>query len=403
MALSGSIILLFVLATVVALLAKRLRVPYTVALVVAGLVLGSVGGLRPPVLTKELLFALFLPGLLFEAAFHLDAEEFWRNRLTIFSLALPGVVAATILTAGALVAALRLAGAESHLGWGPAFVFATLIAATDPIAVVAVVRTLGAPARLGVLIEGESLLNDGTAAASFGIAVTYVLGAQPQTVSLVVDFLYLIVGGVIIGGVIGLLTWKLAAWVDDPMLMITLTTTAAYGSFLIGEGLQTSGVIATVTAGLLSGNRASLEGMAPSIRASVQVFWEYVAFALNSLVFLLVGFQARVPSLIAEWRPIVIAYLVVTLSRTVVTYGLNAVHPKDERLSREWTAVLTWSGLRGSLAMVLALSLPLTMPQRDLVVTITVGVVVLSILVQGLTVRPLLRWLRIAGPPAAKV
>ena len=403
MALSGSIILLFVLATVVALLAKRLRVPYTVALVVAGLVLGSVGGLRPPVLTKELLFALFLPGLLFEAAFHLDAEEFWRNRLTIFSLALPGVVAATILTAGALVAALRLAGAESHLGWGPAFVFATLIAATDPIAVVAVVRTLGAPARLGVLIEGESLLNDGTAAASFGIAVTYVLEAQPQTVSLVVDFLYLIVGGVIIGGVIGLLTWKLAARVDDPMLMITLTTTAAYGSFLIGEGSQTSGVIATVTAGLLSGNRASLEGMAPSIRASVQAFWEYVAFALNSLVFLLVGFQARVPSLIAEWRPIVIAYLVVTLSRTVVTYGLNAVHPKDERLSREWTAVLTWSGLRGSLAMVLALSLPLTMPQRDLVVTITVGVVVLSILVQGLTVRPLLRWLRIAGPSTANV
>jgi CPA1 family monovalent cation:H+ antiporter len=403
MALSGSIILLFVLATVVALAAKRLRVPYTVALVVAGLVLGSVGGLTPPVLTKELLFALFLPGLLFEAAFHLDAEEFWRNRLTIFSLALPGVIAATILTACALATALPLVDAESHLGWGPAFVFATLIAATDPIAVVAVVRTLGAPARLGVLIEGESLLNDGTAAASFGIAVAYVLEARPQTVSLIIDFLYLIVGGIIIGGVIGLLTWTLSAWLDDPMLMITLTTTAAYGSFLIGEGLQTSGVIATVTAGLLSGNRASLEGMAPSVRASVQAFWEYVAFALNSLVFLLVGFQARMPSLVAGWRPIVMAYLVVTLSRTVVTYGLNAVHPKDERLSKEWTAVLTWSGLRGSLAMVLALSLPLTMPQRNLVVTITVGVVVLSILVQGLTVRPLLRWLRIAEPPAAGV
>jgi monovalent cation:H+ antiporter, CPA1 family len=112
------------------------------------------------------------------------------------------------------------------------------------------------------------------------------------------------------------------------------------------------------------------------------------------------GFQARVPSLIAAWRPILIAYLVVTLSRTVVTYGLNAVHPKEQRLSKEWTAVLTWSGLRGSLAMVLALSLPPTMPQRDLVVTITIGVVVLSILVQGLTVRPLLRWLGISEPPA---
>src|ERR1700756_3405563 len=131
MALSGSIVLLFVLATVVALVAKRLRVPYTVALVVAGLVLGSVGGLTTPVLTKELLFALFLPGLLFEAAFHIDAEEFWRNRLTIFSLALPGVVAATVLTAGTLVVALRFADAGFHLEWGSAFVFATLIAATD--------------------------------------------------------------------------------------------------------------------------------------------------------------------------------------------------------------------------------------------------------------------------------
>src|SRR5690349_6500341 len=143
MTLSGSIILLLLVAATVAVVARRLRVPYTVALVVAGLLLGASTLLHPPVLTKELLFAVFLPGLLFEAAFHLEAEEFWRNRVTIFSLALPAVALATALTAATLVGALRLAGVA--LAWGPAFVFATLIAATDPIAVVALVRTLGAP------------------------------------------------------------------------------------------------------------------------------------------------------------------------------------------------------------------------------------------------------------------
>src|SRR5438552_681334 len=150
MTLSGSIIVLLLVAAAVALAARRLRAPYTVALVVAGLLLSASPLLHPPALTKELLFAVFLPGLLFEAAFHLDAEEFWRNRVTVFSLALPAVVLATLLTAAALVFALRAVGIA--LSWGPAFVFATLIAATDPIAVVALVRTLGAPTRLGVLI-----------------------------------------------------------------------------------------------------------------------------------------------------------------------------------------------------------------------------------------------------------
>src|SRR5512143_515351 len=218
MTLSGSIILLLLVAAAVALAARRLRVPYTVALVVAGLLLSASPLLHPPALTKELLFAVFLPGLLFEAAFHLEAEEFWRNRLTIFSLALPAVVLATLLTARALVFSLRLVGIA--LAWGPAFVFATLIAATDPIAVVALVRTLGAPVRLGVLIEGESLLNDGTAAVSFAAATAYVLGSQPNTASLAFDFIYAIGAAILIGGAIGLAIGRLLGWVDDVMVMI---------------------------------------------------------------------------------------------------------------------------------------------------------------------------------------
>jgi CPA1 family monovalent cation:H+ antiporter len=395
---NGTIVVLFVVAALVAVVAERMRLPYTVALVVAGLGLGLTGLLHPPSLTKDLLFTLFLPGLLFEAAFHLDAEEFWRNRVPIFSLALPGVVMATLVTAAALMVTIPLAGVQ--LSWGPAFVFATLIAATDPIAVVAIVRTLGAPLRLGVLIEGESLLNDGTAAVALSVTVAYVLGTAPTIGAVVVDFIYGIGVGAIVGILIGIAASRILSWLNDAMLMITITVAAAYGSFIVGESLHASGVIATVVAGLLCGARASLTRLDPAPLASVKTFWEYVGFALNSLVFLLIGFQARVPTLLHEWRAILTAYAVVTVGRAFVTCCLAAVLPKEDRLPWRWTAILSWSGLRGALAMVLALSLSAAIPQRELVITITVGVVVLSILVQGMTVSPLLGWLGIRASPA---
>lgn len=399
MALSGSLVLLFLIASVVAILARRMRMPYTVALVVAGLAVGATGLITPPALTKELLFAVFLPGLLFEAAFQLEAEEFWRNRLTLFSLALPAVVVATGFIAAALVLGSRLVHADAPIAWGPAFVFATLIAATDPIAVVAIVRTLGAPARLGILIEGESLLNDGTAAVSFAIAVTYVMGGHTGALLLAGRFVYQIIVAVAIGGAIGLVAARLLKRLEDAMVMITVTTTAAYGSFILTDAIGASGVIAAVTAGLLAGTHAVQSAIADEQRNALHIFWDYAAFALNSLVFLLIGFQARIPALVAGWRAIVGAYVVVTIVRLVVTYAFAAAQPAKHRIPPRWTAVLAWSGLRGSLSMVLALSLPAAMPQRDLVVTMTVGVVVLSILIQGLTVSPLLERLGVSGLP----
>jgi CPA1 family monovalent cation:H+ antiporter len=396
MAIGSSVVVLFVVAAIVALVTRRIRVPYTVALVVVGLGLGAANVVTPIVLTKDLLFTVFLPGILFEAAFHLDADEFWRDRLPIFSLAVPGVVAAVVFTAGVLVPLLRWAGVSPAVGWGPGLVFATLIAATDPIAVVALVRTMGAPRRLGLLIESESLLNDGTAAVFFTIAVAYVLGQQSSTASLAVDFVYMTGAGVIVGGAIGMITSYIIARLDDPMLEITLTTIAAYGSFMAGERVQASGVIATVTAGLFCGTREARRALSASARVAVETFWEYVAFALNSLVFLLIGFQVRIPALLAAWRSIIIAYVVVSVGRALVAFAIAGIMPKANRLPPRWTAVLAWSGLRGGLSMVLALSLPATIPQRDTIVTITFGVVILSIVLQGLTVSPLLRWLGIA-------
>jgi CPA1 family monovalent cation:H+ antiporter len=390
---------LFSVASAVALVTRRLKIPYTVALVVAGLALGSARVLSPPHLTKELLYAVFLPGLVFEAAFALSFEHFWKNKLAIFALAVPGVVVAIGLTTAILVPVANGLHFVSGFTVGVGLVFAAAIAATDPIAVVALFKSLGAPKRLGTLIEGESLLNDGTAIVLFTIVLDTVVFGHARTWSqATVDFARIVGMGAVVGAVIGYAASVLIHKVDDAMIEITLTTIAAYGSFVAAEQFHFSGVIATVTAGMLCGNYAAQTGMSPSTRIAVGVFWEYLAFALNSAVFLLIGFEVEISSLIAAWKPIVAAFAAVVVGRAIVIQLVGLLLRRTrERLPSRWTAVLTWGGLRGGLSMVLVLGLPSAMPHRDLVVTMTFGVVILSILAQGLSMGPLLRRLGVIG------
>jgi Na+:H+ antiporter len=396
-------ILLFIVASSVAIAARRLRVPYTVALVFAGLTLGSLHAFPAPHLTKELLFTVFLPGLLFEAAFHIESTDFWRNRIATISLAVPGVVAAILMTMLMLAPVVQRLHLVTGFTWQHALVFGALIAATDPIAVVGLFKTLGAPKRLRLLVEGESLLNDGTSIVFFTLILGYVAGNAVTVRGLAVDFISIVGVGALVGVGVGLAVSQVIKRVDDPMIEITLTTIAAYGSFVAAEHLHYSGVIATVAAGMLCGNYAARVGMSPSTRVAVETFWEYVAFALNSLVFLLIGFEVHVHALLESWEAILVAYLAVMFGRGVVVAAVSALlGPTRERIPPRWSAVLTWGGLRGGLSMVLALGLPGGFPHRDLLVTMTFGVVVLSILVQGLTMAPLLRWLGIVSGQEAR-
>ncbi len=237
----ASFVLLFVVATAVAIGARRFRLPYTVALVLAGLVLGIVHLFEPPNLTKELLYSVFLPGLLFEAAFHLEFRDFWRDRTAIAALAVPGVAAAIGLTAVILEPIIKTLELGQGFGWPHAIVFGALIAATDPIAVVAMFKSLGAPRRLGVLMEGESLLNDGTAIVLFSLVLDMVSGGTGTAAGIVVEFVKIVGGGLALGVLIGLGISQVIKQIDDPMIEITLTTIAAYGSFLAAEQLGFSG------------------------------------------------------------------------------------------------------------------------------------------------------------------
>ncbi len=385
-------LILFAIASAVAIAAHRLGIPYTVALVVTGLALGMVHLLEPPHLTRQLVYSLILPGLLFEASFHLDLGDLRKNRLAIPMLAVPGVLASILLTAVILVSLARALPFMLGFTLAQGLVFGAVIAATDPIAVVGLFRTLGAPRRLRALVEGESLWNDGTALVLFGLVLSFVSGTHVTAGSLALQFFKVVGAGALTGIAVGSVVSRVIRSVDDPMIEITLTTIAAYGSFVAGEAIGGSGVIATVTAGMLCGNYAVRTGMNPSTRIAAETFWEYVAFALNSVVFLLIGFELRAGDLVASWQPILVAYLAVTAGRGLVILGVSSLLRRTrERIPWRWAPVLTWSGLRGALSMVLALSLAADFPQRSLLITMTFGVVLLTILVQGTTMGPLLK------------
>ena len=390
------LILLFVVATAVAIAVQRLAVPYTVALVITGLLLGLLHAIDAPHLTKGLMFNVFLPGLLFEAAFYIEFKQFWRNRLTINSLALPGVVAAIGLTAMILTPVANTLHFVQDFTWKHALVFGAIISATDPIAVVSIFKSLGVPKRLSVLLEGESLLNDGTAIVFFMLSISFVNGTVVTVGGLAFDFVKIVGIGALIGVGMGMAVSQVIRQVDDPMIEITLTTIAAYGSFLAAEHFHYSGVIATVAAGMLCGNYGARVGMSPSTRIAVETFWEYIAFALNSIVFLLIGLEVNFQALLDSWQAILVAYLVVTGGRALIIFGASSLLRRTrERIPWAWSAVLTWGGLRGGLSMVLVLSLPKDFPHRELLVSMTFGVVILSILVHGLSMMPLLKWLGI--------
>ncbi len=400
---AATFVILFSIATGVAIVVRRLKIPYTVALVVVGLVLSATNLMEAPHLTRELLFAVFLPGLLFDAAFNLEAGAFWGNRLTIGSLAVPGVVAGILLTGLIVTFAIQSFGLVDGFSWRHGLVFGALVAATDPIAVVALFRELNAPHRLRVIVEGESLLNDGTSIVALTLILAVVNGTSTTAFAVIREFLTIVGGGAAIGWLLGLGLSHIILRIDDAMIEITLTSIAAYGSFILAEQLHYSGVIATVSAGLVCGLYARRVGMSPSTQLAVQTFWEYVAFALNSVIFLLIGFDVGFTALASYWQIILIAFVAMLAARAALIMGVTGLLQRTaESIPLKWGLAVTWSGLRGALSMVLALALPVTFPGRDVLIAMTFGVVLASILVQGLTMPVMLRRLGIVKSEDAR-
>lgn len=389
----ASIGILLLVACLIAMLTRRLGLPYIVGLVIAGFLIALLPSSPELPLSRELIFNILLPPLVFEAALQLDWRRFRDELPLTLTLAFLGV---------AIAAAVVAAGMHYLVGWGwiGAALFGMLIAATDPVSVIASFREMRCQPRVSIVVESESLLNDGVAAVGFAVLSAIAVGASPSAASVVPAFVWTLGGGVLIGLAVSGAILLIVGRTDDPLVEITLTTIAAYGSFLLAEQFHTSGIISAMTAGLLIGGGGGNRFLSDQGRDRVHWAWEYFAFVANSFVFILIGMNvANQPLGQLGSAAAGVAILLVLAGRGLSIYPLAAAFSASRwRVPASYQHALFWGGLRGALALALALAIPSSVPERNAIIATAFVVVAFSILVQGLTMPWLIRRFGLDSP-----
>ena len=368
------------------------QIPYTLLLVIVGLCLAFVD-IRLVSLSPELILEIFLPPLLFEAAWNIRWKELKANIIPVILLAVIGVIISIVGISFAL-------SQFTTLSLATALLVGASLSATDPVSVVALFRELGASKKLTTIMEGESLFNDGVAVVAFVLLVGIPLGTNEFSLTTTLVEFFTFVGlGIGIGSLLGFGISYLTQRFDIPLVEQSLTLVSAYGAYLITEELGGSGVIGVVTVGIILGNFGSRIGMNPRTRLVVSEFWDFLAFFVNSIVFLLIGDQIKFSSLGSNLDLILVAIIAVVITRLISIFVLgnisNLMTEKDLNL-REQT-ILWWGGLRGSVSIALALSVPVILPDRQDVIETVFGVVLFTLLFQGLTVKFFLEKLNLIG------
>lgn len=399
--------ILLLLASATLLGARQLRLPFTVLLVIIGLGIAALSDTLPPALaglldfhvSPDIILYVFLPTLIFESAFHLDVRQLRDNLYPVLTLAVPGLLISTVVIA-ALVAGL------TDVPFAAALVLGAILSATDPVAVIALFQQLGAPARLTVLVEGESLFNDATAIVAAKILLAVAIAGYvtfDTVVAGVGDFLFVFFGGIVVGWLMALLAGlALGAVHENQAIEITVLTVLAYLSFIVGEEVfHVSGVMATVAAGLTIGGWGRSK-ISPGVNAYIEHFWAYVAFVANALIFLLVGLTIELDALARHADILLVAVLAMLLSRALVIYTLVPAIgrlPGAERVDLGYQTVMYWGGLRGAVALAVVLSLG-DFQWTEAFTAVVMGAVLFTLIVQGLTMEPLIRVLGLDRPNA---
>jgi len=372
------LIVLLLVATGVALVSRRLRIPYIAGLVLAGLAITELLPHRIR-LDSALIFNLFLPILLFEAALNTDISRLRTTIKPIALLAGPGV----LLCAGITSVLLRL---ELGLDWIPASLVGVILSITDTALVIAVFKEVSVPHRLVTLVEGESLLNDDVALVLFSLILTAYTTGSLSPLHVIQEFLFVIIGGALVGIALGYLSIGLLRQADDPLGSILLTVAIALGAFQAGQFLHVSGVVAVVVAGLIVGNFEHSQVTSASTQVTLFSFWEYAGFGVNTFIFLLIGLEIKVTTLWQTLPGILLAFIAYQVGRALTVYPLLALVPLFDRpIPMRWRHVLFVGNIKGSLSTALALSLPATLPGREQLIAIVLGIVLLSLVGQGVT------------------
>jgi CPA1 family monovalent cation:H+ antiporter len=376
----SSFIALLIIISVVGILAKPLRVSYPLLLVLSGMLL-SLGDFFPSIqFTPQLLFSLLLPPLLFEGSIRLAFESLKKASFLIFLLAFPGILFSIFIL-----------GPLFHLllpfSLPVSFLLAALLSATDPVAVLAAFRSFKGSEGISMLIEGESLFNDGTAMASFLVILKILQHGEWQWGKSILDFFLMNLGGIGIGMLLGALFSNITKRIDDLFLEMTLSTILAYGSYITADSFHFSGILSVISAGIAYGNLSSRYGWSAKVKEMLFSFWEYLGFLVNSMIFLLIGTQVNSKNILGYWKPILLVYLLLLGVRLLLVGGSwgiakafkQSFHTRDLFL-------LWWGGLRGALSLALAMGLPETIPQKKDIFFITLGVVFIFLFLNSLTI-----------------
>lgn len=364
-------------------------VPYPVLLAIGGILIGLIPGLRLPPIGPELILLAFVPGLVFEASLSLDLDELWRRVVPVGLLATFGVVLTVTLIAA-------LARYGLGLDWPSAFVLGSIVAATDPIAVVSMLRTVKAPSGLEAILDGESLFNDGTGVAVFAAVLGSIVTGHPSLIDAGFRFVFVTAVGIAVGVAVGATGVLLLRLAKEAELEIMVTLVVAYGSYLGADVAGASGVVGVVTAGLVVARYGSRTGRLKGTQ--LHGFWNLLAFVLNAVLFLAVGIALPAQRLLAVAGLALGGYVIMLAARVLPVYGLLGIADFRARsIPWSWRHMVLWGGLRGGLSIALALSVADRPGVDSRVAVLAYGMVVLSIVVQGALLLPVADLLRLRG------
>jgi len=379
---------LLLVAVGVGFAARRLKIHYNIALVLAGAALGA-SRLVPAIrLDPEVVLQVFLPILLFQAAVETDLRRLRENLLPVVLLAVPG-----------LLATLAVAGAVVHFGlglaWPTALLLGSILATTDTIAVIASFRKVRAPARLTTIVENESLFNDGTALVAFTAIAAWVQRGQFDPRAGVLELMWVTLAGLGIGVAAGYAASLFMRQTDDHLMEIMVTVAVTYGASVTAEAAHASPILAVVAAGITIGTEG-WKGIGATGKVAIRSFWESAAFGVNSVVFLIIGMQVEMPALIGAAAAVAWGLLALTLGRVAAVYPfLWPLRFGRQPVPLQWQHVLVWGNLKGSLGMALVLSLPADLPHRELLTQVVFGCALVTLTAQGLTLARFARALGI--------
>ncbi|MCW9088815.1 MAG: cation:proton antiporter [Gammaproteobacteria bacterium] len=401
----GGIVALLLLAVAILALTKKLRLPFTVVLVLAGITLAQLSEtpayglqiLSRLEISPDLILYVFLPVLIFESTLHIEPHSLRHNLSPILTLAIPGL----LLSTGLIGLIVWLA---TPLPLSGALLLGAILSATDPVAVVSIFRQLGAPERLTLMLEGESLFNDAASIVLARILIGVIAAGTVTGATIgsgILDFFILFFGGLLVGAVLGVIAALFLGLVEsDPLIEIPLTTALAYLSFLLAEEyLGVSGVMATMGAGLVISGWGRVK-ISPSVRLQLDHFWAQMAFVANALIFLMLGLRVELEALWEAMDLVPWVILAMLIARGVLIYGLMPLVgrlPGGRPISFAYKTLIFWGGLRGAIAIAIVLSLP-PMPYTETFIALVTTAVLFTLLVQGLTIEPLFRWLHLDRP-----